>query len=110
MSLKNAIVNTGAVPVFISQPTPFGNYTNINGLDTSRIKKSRTTDAFFKEFRNLLADFCRNNNVLFIDGYPPKGTENFYDITHFNIRGSVQFGHLVQEKFEAITDSTNASK
>jgi hypothetical protein len=108
MALKNAIVKTGAIPVFISQPTPFGNYTNINGIDISRIKKSMTTDEFFKEFRNVLADFCRNNKVLFIDGYPLKGTENFYDITHFNMRGSDQFGRLVQEKFKAITDSSNA--
>ncbi len=106
MTLKNAIVKAGAIPVFISQPTPFGNYTNKDGIDISKIKTSLTTDTFFKEFRDELADFCSKNNIAFIDGYPLKGTENFYDITHFNIRGSAIFGQLIKKEFNTINENS----
>lgn len=92
-----------SIPIFISAPTPYGNYTNKNGIDISKIKNSISIDQEYENFNNEMKKACENLNIYFIDGYSlQKNTDLFYDATHFNLDGSKQFGILINKKLKSI--------
>lgn len=101
-SLNNAIATTGAYPVFISAPTPYGDFVE-GTLDMGMKDKSRFTDAQYREFDQLLNDYCSKNNCGFIPGYAlPKTTQYFYDYSHFTLDGSAAFGREIGPTLETI--------
>ena len=94
-SLKSAITKSGAKPLFISAPTPYGNFVE-GGVDMGKKEKSRLTDMQYREFDELLAGYCSQNNCGFISGYSlPKSLRYFYDYSHFTLEGSAAFGGLI---------------
>jgi hypothetical protein len=101
--LISSINSIGAIPILISCPTPFGDYINKNGVDIGLVKGSIKQDRYFHEFSEFVESFCDENNVSFIDGYcMKKGTEFFYDYTHFNIDGSAVFAEKIKPALNLI--------
>ncbi|MDP2527925.1 hypothetical protein [Maribacter dokdonensis] len=101
--IKTSIVLNNSIPIFISAPTPYGNYINNNGIDISKIKNSISIDQEYKIFNDEMKKACKNLDIKFIDGYSlQKNTDLFYDATHFNLEGSEQFGLLINEKLKLI--------
>ena len=95
-SLRTTIIQAGALPVFISAPTPFGDY--IEGdLNIGKKDKSLFTDAQYKEFDQILTEYCITNRCGFISGYRlPKSTRYFYDYSHFTREGTEAFDKLIR--------------
>ncbi|MGO4921015.1 hypothetical protein [Maribacter spongiicola] len=111
----NKIVKmNNSIPIFISAPTPYGNYINNNGIDISQIKNSISIDEKYQNFNNEMKIACESLNIFFIDGYSlQKNTDLFYDATHFNLAGSQEFGLLINKKLKSIINkrySSNYSK
>lgn len=101
--LVSKIKSINAIPILISQPTPYGDYINNKGMDIGAIKKSIQTDYDYSSFNNALEAFCNKGKVPYINGYSlEKNNEYFYDFTHFNIEGSNAFGKLVQTKLSMV--------
>lgn len=101
-----SIKRINATPIFISCPTPFGDYTNNQNIKINKIKGSIETDMYFSSFSKLLDTFCKENKVCFINGYRlKKDTEYFYDNTHFNIKGSKAFADLIKTEILNNLDS-----
>jgi hypothetical protein len=97
--LVSAIKSLNATPIFISCPTPYGNYTNIEGVKMNLIENSVKYDLFYKDFSNYLESFCLSNKIPFANGYNlDKSTQYFYDRTHFNINGSLLFSKHIKNQ------------
>jgi hypothetical protein len=96
-TLVSSIYAIGSVPILISCPTPYGNYVSENGVDIGLLKGSISKDNFFKKFAHLLKFYCENKRLSFVDGYLfPKGTQFFYDYSHFNVLGSQEFAKFIE--------------
>ena len=101
--LTNQILAIGAKPIFISHPTPFGNYKNEDGIDFSSLKGSVEKDALHQQFNVLLKQNSAKNHIHYINGYElEKSSDWFYDHAHFNLKGSAAFGKLVQRELVKI--------
>ncbi|MGR6087848.1 MAG: hypothetical protein ACU4F9_06725 [Arcticibacter sp.] len=109
-SLRTTIVQAGALPVFISAPTPFGDF--IEGdLNMGKKQNSRFTDAQYKEFDRILSDYCTAKGCGFISGYSlPKSTVNFYDYSHFTREGSKAFGLQLRPSFFEIIQNIDQER
>ena len=95
-SLRNAIQAVGAMPIFISAPTPYGNYTD-GAVNMGEKEKSVATDLQYQEFNAILKSYCQMNDCCFVNGYAlQKKTAYFYDYSHFTYEGSEAFGLLVR--------------
>jgi hypothetical protein len=100
-SLRNNILSVGAKAVFVSAPTPYGNYVE-NGLNMGLKEKSVSTDLQYQEFDLLLKSYCDSNDVFFASGYSmPKSTKAFYDYSHFTLEGSKAFGKHMAPLFQS---------
>ncbi|MFM7176140.1 MAG: hypothetical protein ACKO0X_01810, partial [Bacteroidota bacterium] len=87
-SLRTTILQAGAQPVFISAPTPYGDFVE-DGLNMGAKLNSRITDAQYREFDQVLSAYCTTKSCRFISGYSlPKSIQNFYDYSHFTREGS----------------------
>ncbi len=96
-TLIDDIKKMGAVPIIISQPTPFGKYM-ADGRDVGKMLDSEYIDGIYNELSVQLKTLCLNKNVHFIDGYAfPKTFDYYYDIEHFNVAGNVAFGEYIKK-------------
>lgn len=104
--LRTTISKAGAQPVFISAPTPYGDFTE-GELNMGTKINSLVTDAQYREFDRILSDYSITNRCGFISGYSlPKSTLYFYDYSHFTREGSVAFGlHVGPELIKIISTS-----
>jgi hypothetical protein len=102
-NMINEIRKINAIPIFISCPTPYGDYTNSNNVAMINIQGSIITDFFYYDFSNILKIYCEKQNINFINGYSlQKNTNYFYDHGHFNIEGSEAFARLINPQIEQI--------
>ena len=109
--LSAAIRRINAQPIFVSCPTPFGDYTNSDGIEMKRVKESINTDLFYKNFAYILNSYCRENKVFYINGYSlEKNTDFFYDYGHFSVSGSAAFGGLIKPQLDSIINDCNSKK
>lgn len=101
--LVKSIKESGATPIFISHPTPFGNYIDKNGNDMSKLDESISIDSFYSEFSNFLFSYCIKEKIPFINGYQlQKNSDYFYDFTHFSLIGSSEFALFIKSKLDTI--------
>ncbi len=92
-----AIKKIGAIPIYISDATPFGDYSD-HSMDIGMIKGSIEEDYTFRDFNQKLHVYCQSNNIKFVDGYSmPKSISYYYDYSHFNYKGSVQFANFIRK-------------
>lgn len=106
-SLKSVIAANGAYPVFISAPTPYGDFVE-GTLNMGSKDKSRYIDSQYREFDLLLRDYCSKNNCGFISGYTlPKTTRFFYDFSHFTLEGSDAFGRQIAPNLQYFIQNQN---
>lgn len=101
-SLRTTILRAGAQPVFISAPTPYGDFME-GDLNMGRKQNSRITDAQYREFDRILSDYCTEKGCGFISGYSlQKSTRYFYDYSHFTLEGSDAFGRQLAPALEKL--------
>lgn len=92
-----AIKKTGAIPIYISDAVPFGDYTE-NNMDIGMIKGSIEEDYTFRDFNKRLDEYCKSKNVKFVSGYSmPKSISYYYDYSHFNYKGSTEFAKFIKK-------------
>jgi hypothetical protein len=92
-----AIKKIGAIPIYISDAIPFGDYTE-NNMDLGLIKGSIEEDYTYKDFNKMLEAYCKTKNIKFISGYSmPKSISYYYDYSHFNYKGSVEFAKFIKQ-------------
>ncbi|SEL72188.1 hypothetical protein SAMN04488008_10518 [Maribacter orientalis] len=103
LDVIQTIESTESIPIFISAPTPYGNYVNKQGIDMSKINNSISTNNYYKGFSEKLEKYCDSQGIHFIDGYSlAKNADLFYDATHFNLKGSEKFGKLINNELQQI--------
>jgi hypothetical protein len=92
-----AIKQIGAIPIYISDAIPFGDYTE-NKMDIGMIKGSIEEDFTFRDFDRMLNAYCKSKNIKFVDGYSmPKSINYYYDYSHFNYKGSTEFAGFIKK-------------
>jgi hypothetical protein len=96
-SLRLTIESIGAKPIFISAPTPYGNY--VDGTVNMGVKeKSLQTDRQYDEFDRFLQAYCLESGSCYIRGYGlEKSLDHFYDYSHFTHEGSYAFGKHIEK-------------
>lgn len=110
-NLISEIKKINSIPILISCPTPYGDYTNSKNVVMKNIQGSITTDIFYNDFSNILKIYCKKRNINFINGYSlRKNTNYFYDHGHFNIEGSAAFARLINPQIEQIITFTKSNQ
>jgi hypothetical protein len=109
-NLISEIRKINSIPILISCPTPYGDYTNSKNVIMKNILGSVNTDNFYNDFSHILEVFCEKRNISFINGYSlQKNTDYFYDHGHFNIEGSAAFARLINPQIEQIIISSKSN-
>jgi hypothetical protein len=109
--LINQVKKINAIPILISCPTPYGDYTNADNIEMKKIKGSLKKDQVHHDFSNYLDLYCQQSGTRFINGYAlSKNTNYFYDHGHFNIQGSIAFSKFLQPELAEIIISSNSNQ
>lgn len=99
------IRKNGAIPIYMSDATPFGDYIESN-MDIGMIKGSIEEDHTYKDFSKMLNAYCQTKNIKFVDGYSmPKSITNYYDYSHFNYKGANEFAKFIKKDLLSCLES-----
>lgn len=99
-ALIQDIKQIDAVPIFISQPTPFADYTE-SGIQVKYLPDAQFEHDLHRYFATQLDSLCHVNQVGFVDGFSfPPSLALYNDYTHFNIKGNAIFGRFIQKQLQ----------
>lgn len=99
-ALIQDIKQIDAIPILISQPTPFGDYTE-SGVQVKYLPNAQFEYDIHRYFATQLDSLCRVNHVGFVDGFSfPPSLALYNDYTHFNIKGNALFGRFIQKRLQ----------
>ncbi|MBU3677244.1 MAG: hypothetical protein FGM54_08730 [Chitinophagaceae bacterium] len=100
--LIDSIQAIGAIPVFIAQPTPFGNYEE-DGIRVGNLALAPKEIALHTALAQGLQAICASRGMPFINGEQfPKTFRNYLDLSHFNEAGNKAFGAFIRDSLQAI--------
>lgn len=95
--LRLTIKSIGARPIFISAPTPYGDYVD-KSVNMGEKEKSLQIDRQYDEFDRFLEAYCQESGSCYIRGYGlKKSLDYFYDYSHFTYNGSNAFGKYIEK-------------
>ncbi len=101
-ALIQDIKQIGAIPILISQPTPYADYTE-SGIDVKYLPDAQFEYDLHRYFAGQLDSLCQANQVDFVDGFSlPPSLALYNDHTHFNTKGNLIFGHFIQKRLQGI--------
>ncbi|MGI9192890.1 MAG: hypothetical protein ACR2IL_12280 [Chitinophagaceae bacterium] len=102
--LMDSIQAIGAIPVFIAQPTPFGNYEEA-GIRVGDFALAPKEIARHTAMAQGLQAICQERGTPFINGEQfPKTFQYYLDLSHFNEVGNKAFGAFIRDSLHLILE------